>query len=96
MTLDDYLAYWARDADGRYCGTRPEAERRDIWRRKLWAELKLLQYGPDVSGSVRGNVRPAGVEGTPGVPFFLKKGGGKDEDSNNPMTMPGGALGGFG
>lgn len=95
MSLDDYLAYWARDADGRYKGTEPEGEGREVWRRKLWAELKLLHYGPDVTAWTGGNARPAGARGTVGIPWFLKKNGGSD-DSNEPMTMAGIAYAGLG
>lgn len=95
MSLDEYLAYWARDANGCYKGTEPEDGRREIWRRKLWAELKLLHYGPDVSAWTGGNVRPAGARGTAGIPWFLKKNG-ESDGSNEPMTMAGIAYAGAG
>lgn len=81
MTVAEYLSYWARDADsGQYRGTEPEGQGREIWRKRLWPELGLMQYAPDVSKWTGGNARPAGaIAGTPGVPWFLKKNRGEGE-----------------
>ncbi|CAF9930122.1 MAG: hypothetical protein HETSPECPRED_007552 [Heterodermia speciosa] len=42
MPLAEYEAYWATDEEGRYVGTRPQGEGREVLRRRLWAELGLF------------------------------------------------------
>ena len=42
MSRSEYEAYWATDGEGRYIGTRPQGEGREILRKRLWAELGLF------------------------------------------------------
>ena len=60
MTPSEYKAYWARDQDGKYIGTEPQDAAREIWRRKLWAELYLPPptAGHDVSAYTGKNAKP--------------------------------------
>lgn len=42
MSREEYEAYWARDANGKYVGTEPEGKGRVIVRDRCWAELGLF------------------------------------------------------
>lgn len=42
MSKQEYEAYWATDAEGRYIGSKPQGEGREILRKRLWAELGLF------------------------------------------------------
>lgn len=42
MARSEYEAYWATDEEGRYIGTSPQGEGREILRKRLWAELGLF------------------------------------------------------
>ena len=42
MSRQEYDAYWATDAEGRYIGSQPQGEGKEILRKRLWAELGLF------------------------------------------------------
>ena len=42
MSRSEYEAYWATDDEGRYIGTQPQGEGREVLRKRLWAELGLF------------------------------------------------------
>ena len=42
MSRSEYEAYWATDEEGRYIGTQPQGEGKEVLRKRLWAELGLF------------------------------------------------------
>ncbi|KZF22829.1 hypothetical protein L228DRAFT_268211 [Xylona heveae TC161] len=66
MTRGEYLKYWAKDEQGRYCGTEPEGKGRELWRERLRAAREASGHGAPHT-SVPGSVLRCSFS-SPGVP----------------------------